>query len=64
MRIGEYNSEFIYSCLTELKKDDNGKKNGDIALLYEDHQSGWGSGPDKYFTMTYKTYHLSDIVPN
>lgn len=64
MRIGEYNSEFIYSCLTELKKDGNGKKNGDIALLYEDHQSGWGSGPDKYFTMTYKTYHLSDIVPN
>ena len=64
MRIGEYNSEFIYSCLTELKKDGNGKKNGDIALLYENHQSGWGSGPDKYFTMTYKTYHLSDIVPD
>lgn len=62
LRVGEYNSEFMYSCITELKKDGNGKKNGDIALLYESHQSGWGSGIDKYFTMTYKTYKLSEII--
>jgi len=63
LRVGEYNSEFMYSCLTELKKDGNGNQAGDIALLYENHQSGWGSGSDKYFTMTYKIYSLSDLIP-
>ena len=57
MRVGELNSEFMYSCLTELN-------DGNIALLYEDHQNGWGSGNDKYFTMTYKTYNLSNIIPD
>lgn len=56
MRVGELNSEFMYSCLTELN-------DGNIALLYENHQNGWGSGDDKYFTMTYKTYNLSDVIP-
>lgn len=57
MRVGELNSEFMYSCLTELN-------DGNIALLYENHQNGWGSGDDKYFTMTYKTYNLSNVIPN
>lgn len=57
MRVGELNSEFMYSCLTELN-------DGNIALLYENHQNGWGSGDDKYFTMTYKTYNLSDVTHN
>ena len=57
MKVGADGSEFMYSCLTELN-------NGNIALLYEDHQNKWGSGPDYYFTMTYKTYNLSDIIPD
>nr|WP_315103495.1 sialidase family protein [uncultured Catonella sp.] len=57
MKVGADGSEFMYSCLTELN-------DGNIALLYENHQNGWGSGDDKYFTMTYKTYNLSDIIPD
>ena len=64
VRVGEYNSEFMYSCLSELKKDGNDKRDGDIALLYENHQNGWGSGSNMYFTMTYKTYSLSDLIPD
>lgn len=64
MKVGADGSEFMYSCLTELTKDGNNKTNGDIALLYEDHQNKWGSGDDYYFTMTYKTYNLSDVIPN
>ena len=45
------NSQFMYSCLTELN-------NGKIAILYENNQSAWGTGDNCYYTMDFKTYDL------
>ena len=64
MKVGDDGSEFMYSCLTELKKDGNDKKSGDIALLYEDHQIGWGADSNSYFTIKYNTYSIADIMKN
>ncbi|MGP1612504.1 MAG: exo-alpha-sialidase [Catonella sp.] len=59
------NTPFMYSCLTELKKEGNNKKSGDIALLYEDKQNGWGANSNTYFTIKYNTYSIADIMkPN
>ena len=40
---------FAYSCLTE-------RSDGSIAIMYENCQSGWGAGDDKYFTINTKAY--------
>lgn len=45
---------FMYSCLTELE-------DGSIAILYEDNQSGWGTGDDYYYQMSYATYAASEL---
>ncbi|MGP1569188.1 MAG: exo-alpha-sialidase [Peptoanaerobacter stomatis] len=58
------NTPFMYSCLTELKKEGNNKKAGDIALLYEDKQNGWGANNNTYFTIKYTTHSIADIVKN
>lgn len=58
------NTPFMYSCLTELKKEGNNKKSGDIALLYEDKQNGWGANSNTYFTIKYNTYSIADIMKN
>ena len=42
-------NSFMYSCLTELE-------NGDIAILYEDNESNWGTGNNSYYQMSYATY--------
>ena len=42
-------NQFMYSCLTELD-------GGSVAILYEDWESDWGTGPNCYYTMSYKTY--------
>lgn len=60
IQVNADNAEYMYSCLTEMA-------NGKIALLYEDHQSGWGTGDDKYYTMDFQTYDLNlhfDVRPN
>ena len=55
IQVNQNNAEFMYSCLTELE-------DGRIALLYEDHQSGWGAGADKYYTMDFQTYPF-EVIP-
>lgn len=55
MNVNENNAEFMYSCMTELK-------DGSVALLYEDHQNGWGAGEDKYYTMSYRVYTAKEII--
>ena len=55
IQVNQNNAEFMYSCLTELE-------DGTIALLYEDHQSGWGAGADKYYTMDFQTYPFK-VIP-
>lgn len=42
-------NQFMYSCLTELS-------DGTIGILYEDCESGWGTG--YYYTMSYGEYDL------
>lgn len=55
IQVNHNNAEFMYSCLTELE-------DGTIALLYEDHQSGWGAGEGKYYTMDFQTYPFK-VIP-
>lgn len=43
---------FMNSCLTQLS-------NGDIAILYEDEMSGWGTG--QYCQMNFKTFTLAEL---
>ena len=43
------NSQFMYSCLTELK-------NNSVGILYEDLENAWGAGNNCYYTMSYGTY--------
>ncbi len=43
------NSQFMYSCLTELK-------DGSVAILYENLENAWGAGSNCYYTMDYKVY--------
>ena len=45
------NSQFMYSCLTELS-------NGKVAILYENKESNWGTGDNSYYTMDFQTYDL------
>ena len=40
---------FAYSAMTQKYES------GDLAVLYENNQFGWGSGDDKYYTIAYKT---------
>lgn len=49
------NSQFMYSCLTELS-------NGKVAILYENKESNWGTGDNSYYTMDFQTYDLSKYV--
>ena len=44
-------SQFMYSCLTELS-------DGQIAILYENYESSWGTGTNCYYTMDFQTYEL------
>lgn len=46
------NSQFMYSCLTELN-------DGKVAILYENQESGWGTGDNYYYTMDFQTYDLN-----
>ena len=46
------NAQFMYSCLTELA-------DGTVGILYEDHQSVWGTGSNCYYTMSYVEYDLA-----
>ena len=46
------NAQFMYSCLTELE-------DGTVGILYEDHQSKWGTGNGYYYTMSYVEYDLA-----
>lgn len=48
------NAQFMYSCLTELQ-------DGSVAILYENQESGWGTGEDCYYTMDYATYSASAL---
>ena len=49
IEITKDNAQFMYSCLTELR-------DGRIGLLYENEQHGWGTGPDKYFTLKFEVF--------
>ena len=46
------NSQFMYSCLTELS-------DGKVAILYENQESKWGTGDECYYTMDFQTYDLN-----
>ena len=46
-RVTKDNRQFLYSCMTELP-------GGDVAILYENLATGWGTGPDCYYTMDFK----------
>ena len=50
------NSQFMYSCLTELK-------DGQVAILYENQESSWGTGDNCYYTMDFQTYDLGLTAP-
>ena len=50
-------NHFMYSCMTALT-DENGAETGDIAILYEDKESGWGV--DQYYQMSYQTYDVEE----
>ncbi|MCI7153436.1 MAG: S-layer homology domain-containing protein [Flavonifractor plautii] len=52
---------FMYSAITELTRDGNGAETGDIAILYEMNENGWGAGIGKYYEMTFETRSLSGI---
>ena len=54
VRVTSNNSQFMYSCLTELK-------DGSVAILYENLENGWGTGNSCYYTMAYKTYSPDDL---
>ena len=45
---------FMYSSMSEYG-------DGNIAILYEDHESGWGAGEDKFYQMSFKTYASNDL---
>jgi len=47
-------NSFMYSCMSQLN-------NGDIAILYEDQESGWGAGSNYYYQMSFKTYTLDEL---
>lgn len=51
--VGEPESQFMYSCLTECA-------DGDLAILYEDRESQWGVGEECYYTMAFRKYCLQD----
>ena len=47
------NSQFMYSCLTELA-------DGTVGILYEDKENAWGGGNDTYYyTMEYDEFNLT-----
>ena len=55
LKVNDGGAEFMYSCLTE-------NLDGSVAILFEDHQNGWGGGNnDYYYTMDYKTYTEDDL---
>ena len=58
---GRDNDPFMYSAITELTQDGNGAEAGDIAILYEMNENGWGAGIGKYYEMTFETRSLSGI---
>lgn len=57
IKVNDNNTEFMYSCLTEAF--------GNVNILYENHQSGWGvdnSNPKgKICTIDYKSYNIEKI---
>ncbi|MGN0348523.1 MAG: exo-alpha-sialidase, partial [Roseburia sp.] len=58
MYVNENDAQYMYSCLTEMA-------DGNIALLYEDNQQGWGAGDAQdnyYFSIAYRTFKIADIV--
>ncbi len=55
------NDSFMYSALTEITKEGDGCQPGDIAILYEMNQAGWGAGPGMYYEMHFQTHSLSGI---
>lgn len=54
-------SQFMYSCLSALT-DSEGNETGEVAILYENQESRWGTGDNCYYTMAFKTYDLSKYV--
>lgn len=50
------NDSFMYSSLALI--DDNMK----MAILYEDGESKWGVGDDCYYTMSFKTYDIENLI--
>lgn len=48
-------AQFMYSCLTELPE-------GNIAILYEDGETRWGTGEDCYYTMAFRKFPLSEVL--
>ncbi|MDO4765001.1 MAG: S-layer homology domain-containing protein [Eubacteriales bacterium] len=54
IKVTQNNSQFMYSCLTELN-------DGKLGILYEYNQAGWGVGSDKYYEMTFKSYDLANL---
>ncbi len=52
---------FMYSALTEITRPAGGCQPGDIAILYEMNEAGWGFGPGKYYEMHFQTHSLSGI---
>ena len=54
-------SQFMYSCLSALT-DSEGNETGEVAILYENQESKWGTGDNCYYTMAFKTYDLSKYV--
>lgn len=57
LRSSNYTEEqgfFAYSSLAE-------RKDGSIAILYENNQFGWGAGDGKYYTITADAFHPSSL---
>ena len=53
--VNQNDAQYMYSCLTEMK-------DGNIALLYEDNQNGWGTGANYYFTIAYATFNVNELA--
>ncbi len=54
--VTENENPFMYSCLTEMA-------NGSVAILYENLENSWGTGPNCYYAMAFDTYTISEIAP-
>lgn len=54
INVNNYNSSFMYSCLTE-------RSDGSVAILFEDHENAWGTGSNCYYTMDMKAYSASSL---